>query len=86
MAAMVSDWQASGMSQREYAELHNMSGRRFGYWISKHREQDQGSSCSSFVQLVDDIASGIRIRYPHGVEVILPGSTPVGYLRALIQS
>jgi len=82
MSALVLDWQASGMSQREYAGIHNIQHRTLGYWISKQRGREE--SRSSFIQIVDGVASGIHIRYPHGVEITLPGSTPVGYLRALI--
>jgi len=83
MAALVSDWQTSGMSQREYAGLHNIRHRTLSYWISKQRQMND--SQSAFIQIQGTFSQDIRIRYPHGVEVILPAQTPAGLLRVLIQ-
>ncbi len=34
MAVIVSDWQASGLSQVEYARIHDFKLNTFRYWIS----------------------------------------------------
>ena len=84
MVALVTEWQASGLSQREFAGMHNLSDRILVYWISKQKGRSDDTR-SSFIQLVDEVSSGIHIRYPHGVEITLPTHTPVGIIKALIQ-
>ena len=81
MAAIISDWQSSGLRQVEYAGAHGFKLNTFRYWVSKQR---QSGEQPAFIQIGGTITQGIRIRYPHGVELILPVQTPVGILRTLI--
>ena len=83
MSAIVSDWQTSGLSQVEYANTHNFKLATLRYWISKHRRS--GDRTSDFIQIGGNFTQSIHIRYPHGVELILPVQTPAGLLRSLIQ-
>jgi len=83
MAALVADWQSSGMNQREYAGLRNISHRTLSYWIRK--QQKRTDLQPAFIQIGGVLTPSIRIRYPHGVEMILPAQAPVGLLRALLQ-
>jgi len=82
MAAIVSDWQSSGLSQVEYAGLHGFKLNTFRYWISKHRQS--GEKQPAFIQIGGTVTQSIHIRYPHGVELFLPIQTPAGLLRSLI--
>jgi hypothetical protein len=82
MAAIVSDWQTSGLSQVEYAGLHGFKLNTFRYWISKHKQS--GDKQPGFIQIGGSFTQSIHIRYPHGVELILPVQTPAGLLRSLI--
>ena len=82
MTAIVSDWQASGLSQVEYAGLHGFKLNTFRYWISKHKQS--GFKQPDFIQIGGAVTQSIHIRYPHGVELILPVQTPASILRSLI--
>lgn len=82
MAAIVSDWQTSGLSQVEYASMHGFKLTTFRYWVSKHKQT--GSNRPDFIQIGGPVAASIHIRYPHGVELVLPAQTPAGFLRSLI--
>jgi len=81
-AAIVQDWQSSGLSQVEYARIHDYKLTTLRYWISRHREASK--SQSGFIQLSGGGSHGIHIRYPHGVELVLPFQTPAGLIKSLI--
>jgi hypothetical protein len=82
MAALVADWQQSGLSQREYSSICDINHRTLSYWIS--RKKNVTEQVSGFIQINRASIEGILIRYPHGVEVVLPAQTPAGILRMLI--
>ncbi|MEI7983720.1 MAG: hypothetical protein WCI71_18880 [Bacteroidota bacterium] len=82
MAAIVQDWQSSGLSQVEYARIHDYKLATLRYWISRHREASNNQP--GFIQLSGAGVQGIHIRYPHGVELILPCIVPAGLLKSLI--
>lgn len=77
------------MSQIEYAREHNVSIVKFRYWLRKVNESgvhpvDTGLG-GSFIRLGAGLSSGhIRLRYPNGVELTLPGDTGVMMLKNLI--
>jgi len=81
MEAMVQDWQSSGISQVEYARVHEVNISRLRYWIRKSTADEHQPS--AFIQ-IGQLPQGIHIRYPHGVEVVLPAQIPAGMLRMLI--
>jgi hypothetical protein len=89
MAAIVSDWQASGMSQVEYARVHNFRISNLRYWVSRQRSKAEDGK--GFMQLTPDSwvkpqeSQNIRIRYPHGVELLLPANSPMNLIRELIR-
>jgi hypothetical protein len=81
MDALVADWRESGMSQIDYARTHGIKISTVRYWIAKSRKS---GIQSDFIQVGVPVGQNIRIRYPHGVELILPVQSPVGMLRMLI--
>jgi hypothetical protein len=81
MTAMVDLWRQSGLSQTEFSHLQNVKLATLRYWIHKQRQGDTGSG---FIQLNGLPSSGISIRYPNGVELMLPAQVPAGYLKMLI--
>jgi len=52
------------------------------YWIHKQRHGE--TDRSGFIQLNGLPSAGISIRYPNGVELILPTRLPAGYIKMLI--
>jgi hypothetical protein len=82
MTAMVEQWRQSGLSQAGYAQVQNIKLAKLHYWI--HRQRQDESHRSGFIQLNGLPSSGISIRYPNGVELVLPAQVTAGYLKMLI--
>jgi hypothetical protein len=82
MTAMVEQWRQSGLSQAGFAQVQNIKLAKLRYWIHKQRQGDTPGS--GFIQLSGLTSSGISIRYPNGIELILPAQVPAGYLKMLI--
>jgi transposase-like protein len=83
MFQLVTNWQQSGISQKAFAEAHDIKLFTFRYWIQKHREQHESSG--SFLQLDSHLgSSGITIRYPNGTELQLPANTTLGTIKGLL--
>ena len=82
MTSMVEQWRQSGLSQAGFAQIQNVKLAKLRYWIHKQRQGDTPGS--GFIQLNGFPSSGISIRYPNGVELILPAQVPAGYLKMLI--
>lgn len=81
MKTLAANWQESGMTQAEYAQTNNLSVHTLKYWLYKGKR----AKTSSFVQ-VSDLSFGkdFVVRYPHGVELKIPSTTPTAIIRALI--
>ena len=76
------------MSQLEYAQHHHFKIGTLQYWIARNRRMPEKGG--AFIQLTSKsaqtlTAQHIHIRYPHGIEQMLPSHTPVQVIRALIQ-
>jgi len=82
MLALVNQWQQSGLSQAEFSRVQNIKTVQLRYWIRKLRQHDFPGS--GFIQLSQISSSGFSIRYPNGVELILPVQVPARYLKMLI--
>ena len=62
MSALVDRWQASGLSQNNFASQEGISLIKLRYWIKKHRKAENNES--AFVQVQGFSGQGISIRYP----------------------
>jgi len=82
MLSLVDKWKDSGMSQVEFAQTHQVGLAKFRYWINEHRKDQQDGP--AFIELNSFSQAGISIRYPNGVELMLPAQTSVVVLRSLI--
>lgn len=82
MAATVADWQASGLSQVEYSRAHNIKLATLRYQITRMRQT--ADEHPDFIQIGGFGSREIHIRYPNGVELILPAEVQAGLLRSLI--
>jgi len=83
MTAIVTNWLESGLMQIEFARTHDLKIATLRYWIAKRRKSQ--IQHPDFIQIAEPFAQGILIRYPHGVEMILPVQTPVSMIRSLLQ-
>ena len=69
------------MSQAQYAQTNNLSVHTLKYWLYKGKR----AKASSFLQVSDlSFGTDFVIRYPHGVELKVPSTTPTAIIRALI--
>ena len=82
MAITVKNWQESGLSQVEYSRNHDIKLATLRYWIFKYRQSIEDQP--AFIQISGINSQSIHIRYPHGVELVLPAQVSAGLLRSLI--
>lgn len=82
MLGIANEWRESGLSQVEFARTHNIKLITLRYWITKQKQSNKDHP--AFIQLHGISSQGIHIRYPHGVELVLPVQTPAGFLKSLI--
>jgi hypothetical protein len=83
MRALVSAWQASGKTQNEFSIEHNLSLHTFKYWLYKIRQEQENAG--SFIRLDKVMLPELCLRYPNGVELLVPAQTPHTLLRELIK-
>ena len=83
MHRLVAKWQTSGQNQLAFAKEHKISIHTLKYWIYKFRKQNK--SPGDFIQLNQIPAPEICLRYPNGVELLIPVQTPINFLRGLIK-
>jgi transposase-like protein len=83
MYELVEQWKVSGKTQAEFARECQIGFSTFKYWLQKFRgkDQDQGS----FIRLDQVASADIRVRYPNGVELLVPAHTPTTTLVGLVK-
>ena len=84
MLSVVSDWKASGLTQKAFGLLHGINVATLGYWVAKSKEQD--SSSKGFIELPSQasmIADQVEIIYPTGVR--LKVSSDISLISQLIR-
>lgn len=82
MQTLISQWKEGDLSQSKFAAQHNLTLVTFRYWINKLKPETDDDS--AFIQINGFGTQGISLRYPNGVELMLPVQTPVAILRSLI--
>ena len=83
MLDLVHQWQQSDLSQKAFSELHQINVHTFRYWI--HKARKTSSTTERFIELpIPEVNTQICVRYPNGVELYLPASTPAGTLQTVI--
>ena len=83
MLSFVDRWKASGMSQSNFARTHQVNLAKFRYWINAQRKGTEEGP-PAFIELNGFSHQDISIRYPNGIELVLPAQTSVVVLRSLI--
>lgn len=81
MLSLAGQWQQSGKSQVAFARENNIKLFTLRYWIKKRRQQEDPSA---FIQLNEPTGTGIILRYPNGVELMLPIQTPANLIKGLV--
>jgi len=82
MHILVRQWKESGLSQARFAAQNSLTLVKFRYWIKKLKVP--AGEEPGFIQLNGFTPQNISLRFPNGVELLLPFQTPVTVLNALI--
>jgi hypothetical protein len=81
--SLAQQWKSSGITQIDYARTNNIPIHTLRYWLYKHK--GSVSNEGSFLRLKDlSTVNEIVLRYPGGVELRLPASTPLSVIKQLI--
>ena len=76
-------WKTSGLSQLAFSIENEISLHTLKYWIYKYRKQNKNSD--EFIRLDQISTPEICLKYPNGVELLIPVKTPINFLRELIK-
>ena len=69
MLALVEEWRQSGETQTHFAAKHQISFAKFQYWVRKSKA---AATPEGFLELPLPSSWQICVRYPNGVELLLP--------------
>jgi len=83
MFDLVRKWQSSGQTQIEFAKKHEIGIHTLKYWIYKLRKQNKNPD--GFVRLEQIAIPEICLRYPNGIELLIPAQTPINFLKELLK-
>lgn len=93
MREMMSAWEDSGLTQREFAEEEGLSYTAFQYWRRRLKEVDEESSAEIVpLRIVDDGGTTqlsddrIEIRFMDGISVVVPSEFDDGQLRRVVEA
>ena len=90
MFTLITKWQRSEISQKEFCSQHDLSMHAFYYWLRKYKQTNQSSE-NGFLPVeigppVNDTRSDIQIHYPNGVLVTLDKAVSLSRIKALIKA
>jgi hypothetical protein len=89
MFKMISQWQQSNLSQKDYCEQQSIRYHVFHYWYKRYRQEhpDADNNNSSFVKLQiakPVTAAAVEIHFPGGIQLFFHEPVSSNYLKALI--
>ncbi len=82
MLSLVSEYRTSGKTQSVFAREHEINVHTFKYWLYKSRQKEDDNN--SFIRLDPMPGHQICLRYPNGIEMLVPAQIPFATLRQLI--
>ena len=83
MLRMVSDWERSGRSKKQYCRENGIAYSKFRYWSARSREGLTGPVGSVALER-PPVKEGIEVIYPNGVRLGLRAGGDLGLLSRLI--
>lgn len=83
MRSFISVWQTSGQTQNDFAAANNVNLHTFKYWLYKIRVEQSGAR--SFIRLDQVMLPELCLRYPYGVELMIPAQTSPSLLMELVK-
>jgi hypothetical protein len=86
MFIMITGWQQSGLSQKQYCLQHELRYHVFHYWYKRFRENQTTSPVGSFVPLTihTSFSGHAEIYLPDGKRLVFHQPVSAGYLKALL--
>ena len=86
MRIMITDWQDSGLSQKQYCVLHNIRYHIFHYWYKQFREQHSEVPSASFIaiQAAPEASGYIEMFFAEGKRIVFHQPVSADFLKALI--
>ena len=94
MFSLISNYEESNISAREFYNQHNRPEHVFYYWLRKYKEAHRPSEkgflpveiSSPVSSQANDSRGDIQIHYPNGVLVTLDRSVSISKIKALIKT
>ena len=85
-SAEIVRWQASGLSQAEFCRTNGVALWQFRYWLGRERRRSTTEQGGGFVQVqaASDRGSGLSLRFPSGMELVIGSGFDAVTLRQVL--
>jgi len=86
MYRMIQQWKESGMSQAAFCANEKLSESLFYYWHRKYKQENRQSNFLPVKLQAENKPTEstiIEIHYPNQVRLVIPGNTPIDFIRQL---
>ena len=86
MYRKIQQWKESGMSQAAFCANEKLSESLFYYWHRKYKQENRQSNFLPVKVQAENKPTGsniIEIHYPNQVRLVIPGNTPIDFIRQL---
>lgn len=84
MFSLIESWENSNLKQKDFTSQHNISMAKFKYWLKKYRDYNRNNAAEDFVQIEPETSTDYLIKYPNGVEILVPSNVGSHNLKTLI--
>ena len=86
MLTMITGWQVSGLSQKEYCVLHNIRYYIFHYWYKRFKDQASHGPSASFIaiQAAPATSGHIELFFAEGKRIVFHQPVSADFLKVLI--
>lgn len=83
---MIADWQGSGLTQKQYCNLHNIRYHIFHYWYKRFKDRASVRRSASFIAIeAAPVAAGhIEFFLGEGKRIVFHQPVSADFLKALI--
>jgi len=82
MFELIEAWKISGETIKDFVARQDIGLSKFQYWHKKYREQN--ATEGGFIRMHPIGGMELRLRYPNGVELLIPSGTPPSHIAELI--
>ena len=82
--AMITSWQQSGQTQKQYCLQTNIAYHIFHYWYKVYRDQHAAAGASFVALNIESLQANVEIQLTDGRRIIFHEPVSTTYLKALI--